>query len=126
MKAYDKASKVSAERERYRTNRDSYRTKFRILDQQVKDTEAEVEKLKSQLAEARIAAANAEAKIKKLKEEERKKLKDADAKVYKARIKRAALKYTQVAHKMVNDELEARLPDFYRRGYATGADAMAG
>ncbi|KAF7126442.1 hypothetical protein RHSIM_Rhsim11G0109500 [Rhododendron simsii] len=27
---------------------------------------------------------------------------------------------------MVNDELEVRLPDFFKLGYAAGADAMAG
>ncbi|KAG5528308.1 hypothetical protein RHGRI_029098 [Rhododendron griersonianum] len=84
LKAYDKAAKVSAERERYRTDRDNFRAKFKILETQ------------------------------------------ADAKGYEAGIKRAALEYTQTAHQMVNDELEARLPDFYKLGYAAGADAMAG
>ncbi|KAG5528309.1 hypothetical protein RHGRI_029098 [Rhododendron griersonianum] len=63
LKAYDKAAKVSAERERYRTDRDNFRAKFKILETQLQ---------------------------------------------------------------MVNDELEARLPDFYKLGYAAGADAMAG
>ncbi|KAG5516531.1 hypothetical protein RHGRI_037293 [Rhododendron griersonianum] len=61
LKAYDKAAKVSAERERYRTDRDNFRTKFKISETQLQ---------------------------------------------------------------MVNDELEARLPDFYKLGYAAGADAM--
>ncbi|KAG5525280.1 hypothetical protein RHGRI_031831 [Rhododendron griersonianum] len=124
LKAYDKVSKVSAERERYRTDRDSYRTKWRTSEQQIKDTEAEVERLEKELADAKAAAAKAETK--KLKEEEREKLRQADAKGYEAGIKRATLEYTQVAHKMVNDELEVRLPDFFKLGYAAGADAMAG
>lgn len=61
-----------------------------------------------------------------MKDEEREKMRAADAKGYKAGIKWAALEYTQIAHKMVNDELEARLPDFYKLGYAASADAMAG
>lgn len=32
LKAYDKASKVSAERERYRTDRDSFRAKFKVSE----------------------------------------------------------------------------------------------
>ncbi|KAE9452821.1 hypothetical protein C3L33_15271, partial [Rhododendron williamsianum] len=126
LKAYDKATKVQAERERYRFDRDSYKTKWRISEQQVKDSEVEVEKLKAQLAEAKTATSNADAEVKKLKEEEKEKLKAADAKGYEAGINRAALEYTQTAHKMVNEALEARLPDFYKLGYAAGADAMAG
>lgn len=64
--------------------------------------------------------------MRKIQEEKRDKLRKADTKGFEAGIKRAALEYTQVAHKMVNDELEARLPDFYKLGYAAGADAMAG
>ncbi|KAG5561522.1 hypothetical protein RHGRI_004532 [Rhododendron griersonianum] len=63
LKAYDKAAKVSAERERYRTDRDNFRAKFKISETQLQ---------------------------------------------------------------MVNDELETRLPDFYKLGYAAGAEAMAG
>lgn len=85
-----------------------------------------MEKLKNQLADARTAAAKAEAELKKMKKEEKDKLRHADAKGYEARIKRAALEYTQIAHKMVNEELEVRLPNFYSRGYNAGADAMAG
>ncbi|KAG5528307.1 hypothetical protein RHGRI_029098 [Rhododendron griersonianum] len=101
LKAYDKAAKVSAERERYRTDRDNFRAKFKILETQL-------------------------AVVEKMKKEEKEKLREADAKGYEAGIKRAALEYTQTAHQMVNDELEARLPDFYKLGYAAGADAMAG
>lgn len=85
-----------------------------------------MEKLKNQLADAKIATANAEAETKRLKKEEKEKLKIADAKGYEAIIKRAMLEYTQTAHQMVNEELEVRLPDFYKRGYAAGADAMVG
>lgn len=35
------------------------------------------------------------------------------------------MEYTQIAHKMVNCELEVRLPDFYRLDYAAGAEAIA-
>ncbi|KAG5561520.1 hypothetical protein RHGRI_004532 [Rhododendron griersonianum] len=101
LKAYDKAAKVSAERERYRTDRDNFRAKFKISETQLQETDAEVEK-------------------------EKKKMREADAKGYEAGIKRATLEYTQTAHQMVNDELETRLPDFYKLGYAAGAEAMAG
>ncbi|KAF7123711.1 hypothetical protein RHSIM_Rhsim12G0099500 [Rhododendron simsii] len=126
LKAYDKANKVSSERERYRTDRDSYRTKWRISENQLKESEAKVERLERELADAKKAAATAVENLKKAKEEERKKLRVADAKGYEAGIKRAALEYAQITHKMVNDELEVRLPDFYKLGYAAGADAMAG
>ncbi|KAG5561521.1 hypothetical protein RHGRI_004532 [Rhododendron griersonianum] len=85
LKAYDKAAKVSAERERYRTDRDNFRAKFKISETQLQETDG-----------------------------------------YEAGIKRATLEYTQTAHQMVNDELETRLPDFYKLGYAAGAEAMAG
>lgn len=49
-----------------------------------------------------------------MKAEEREKMRMADAKGYEAGIKHATLEYTQVAHKMVNDELEVRLPDFFK------------
>ncbi|KAG5528312.1 hypothetical protein RHGRI_029098 [Rhododendron griersonianum] len=126
LKAYDKAAKVSAERERYRTDRDNFRAKFKILETQLQETDAEVERLKKELAEAKAAASSAKAVVEKMKKEEKEKLREADAKGYEAGIKRAALEYTQTAHQMVNDELEARLPDFYKLGYAAGADAMAG
>ncbi|KAF7143972.1 hypothetical protein RHSIM_Rhsim05G0059700 [Rhododendron simsii] len=84
LKAYDKAAKVSFECERYRSDRDSFRTKWRISENQ------------------------------------------ADAKGYEAGIQRAALEYTQVAHRMVNDEIEVRLPDFFKLGLESGAKAMAG
>lgn len=125
QKAYDKAVKVSAEKERYRSDRDSCRTKLRVSEQQVKDSGAALEKLRKELAEAKAAAAKAEGEVKKVKEEEREKLKAADAKGYEAGIKRAALEYTQVAHRMVNEVLMERLPDFYRRGYAAGAKEMS-
>ncbi|KAG5553168.1 hypothetical protein RHGRI_011140 [Rhododendron griersonianum] len=35
LKAYDKAAKVSAERERYRTDRDNFRAKFKISESQL-------------------------------------------------------------------------------------------
>ncbi|KAF7149920.1 hypothetical protein RHSIM_Rhsim02G0101700 [Rhododendron simsii] len=126
LKAYNKANKVSAERERYRTDRDLFRTKWRVSERQVKDAETEMEKLKGKLAEVRAAARFVEAEVKKMKEEEKEKLKIADAKGYEAGIRRAVLEYTQIAHKMVNDELEAQLPNFYKVGYASGANAMAG
>ncbi|KAF7152420.1 hypothetical protein RHSIM_Rhsim01G0019100 [Rhododendron simsii] len=126
LKAYDKASKVSAERERYRSDRDSFRAKWRASDQQVKEKEDEVKNLKKELADAKAATDIVSAELKRIKGEEREKIREADAKGYEAGIKRAALEYTQVAHKMVNDELEVRLPDFFKLGYAAGADAMAG
>ncbi|KAF7152942.1 hypothetical protein RHSIM_Rhsim01G0087400 [Rhododendron simsii] len=126
LKAYDKASKVSSERERYRSDRDSFRAKSRILENQLKESEANVERLERELADAKEAAAAAVENLKKAKEGEREKLRVADATGYEAGIKRAALEYTQIAHKMVNDELEVRLPDFFKLGYAAGADAMAG
>lgn len=45
---------------------------------------------------------------------------------YEAGIKRTALEYTRVAQRMVNDELEMRLLDFFKLGYVAGAEAMAG
>ncbi|KAF7128858.1 hypothetical protein RHSIM_Rhsim10G0098800 [Rhododendron simsii] len=102
LKAYDKASKVSAEHERpFRNDRESFRAKWRTSseNQQVKEKEDEGE---------------------------REKIQEADAKGYEAGIKRASAGVHQVAHKMVNDELEVRLPDFFKLGYAAGADAMAG
>ncbi|KAF7126485.1 hypothetical protein RHSIM_Rhsim05G0211400 [Rhododendron simsii] len=126
LKAYDKASKVSADRERFRNDRESFRAKWRSSDQQVKEKEDEVKHLNKELADAKAAADSFAAELKKMKEQEREKIQEADAKGYEAGIKRAALEYTQVAHKMVNDELEVRLPDFFKLGYAAGADAMAG
>ncbi|KAG5526054.1 hypothetical protein RHGRI_032372 [Rhododendron griersonianum] len=98
LKAYDKAAKVTAKRERYRTDRDNFRAKFKISESQLQETDAEVEKLKKELAEAKTATATAEAEMEKMKMEEKKKLQEADAKGYEARIKRAALEYTQTAH----------------------------
>ncbi|KAF7150322.1 hypothetical protein RHSIM_Rhsim02G0093100 [Rhododendron simsii] len=126
LKAYDKASKVSADRERFRNDRELFRAKWRTSDQQVKEKEDEVKHLKKELADAKAAADSFAAELKKMKEQEREKIQEADAKGYEAGIKRAALEYTQVAHKMVIDELEVRLPDFFKLGYAAGADAMAG
>ncbi|KAF7114141.1 hypothetical protein RHSIM_RhsimUnG0097400 [Rhododendron simsii] len=123
LKAYDKASKVSADRERFRNDRESFRAKWRSSDQQVKEKEDEVKHLNKELADAKAAADSFAAELKKMKEQEREKIQEADAKGYEAGIKRAALEYTQVAHKMVNDELEVRLPDFFKLGYAAGADA---
>lgn len=85
-----------------------------------------MEQLKKELADAKAAADRAEAEVKRIKEEEKEKMKKAYAKGYEAGILRAALEYTQTAHKMVNKELEVWLSGFYRLGYAAGADAMAG
>ncbi|KAG5527529.1 hypothetical protein RHGRI_028437 [Rhododendron griersonianum] len=125
LKAYDRAIKVTAERERYRTDRDNFRAKFKISETQLQETDAELERLKKELAEAKTVAASAEAEVEKMKVEEKKKLEEADAKGYEAGIKRAALEYTQTAHQMVNDALEERLPEFFELGYAAGAGAMA-
>ncbi|KAF7112803.1 hypothetical protein RHSIM_RhsimUnG0191600 [Rhododendron simsii] len=54
LKAYDKAAKVSAERERYRSDRDSFRAKWRASDQQVKEKEEEVKILKKELVSAEL------------------------------------------------------------------------
>ncbi|KAG5546309.1 hypothetical protein RHGRI_018472 [Rhododendron griersonianum] len=118
LKAYDKATKVAAKNERYKND-------CKTWEQQAKNAEAEVERLKRQLADATTSAEVAKAEVKRVKEEEKEKLKAADLKSFEAGIKRVALEYTQIAHKMVNDELEARLPDFYKLGYMAGADAMA-
>ncbi|KAF7123849.1 hypothetical protein RHSIM_Rhsim12G0055300 [Rhododendron simsii] len=126
LKAYDKAAKVSAECERYRSDRDSFCTKWRISEQEVKDKEAEVKSLKKELADARAVAELASSELKVVKAGEKEKMREADAKGYETGIKRATLEYTQVAHRMVNDELEVWLPDFFKLGYAAGADAMAG
>ncbi|KAG5547942.1 hypothetical protein RHGRI_013580 [Rhododendron griersonianum] len=123
LKAYDRAIKVTAEHERYRTDRDNFRAKFKISESQLQETDAEMEKLKKELAEAKTAAATAEAEVEKMKVEEKKKLEEADAKGYEAGIKRAALEYTQTAHQMVNDALEDRLPEFFELGYAAGSSA---
>ncbi|KAG5524682.1 hypothetical protein RHGRI_031382 [Rhododendron griersonianum] len=96
LKAYDRAVKVNAERERYRTDRDNFRAKFKISESQLQETDTEMEKLKKELAEAKTAAASAEAEMEKMKAEEKKKLQEADAK------------------------------DFFELGYAAGAEAMAG
>ncbi|KAG5535735.1 hypothetical protein RHGRI_023483 [Rhododendron griersonianum] len=125
LNAYDRAIKVNAERELYRTDRDNFRAKFKISESQLQETDAELERLKKELAEAKTAAASAEAEVEKMKVEEKKKLEEADAKGYEVGIKRAALEYTQTAHQMVNDALEERLPEFFELGYAAGAEAMA-
>ncbi|KAG5563146.1 hypothetical protein RHGRI_005787 [Rhododendron griersonianum] len=125
LQAYDRAVKVTAERERYRTDRDNFRAKFKISESRLQETDAEMEKLKKELAEAKTAAASAEAEVEKMKVEEKKNLEEADAKGYEAGIKRATLEYTQTAHQMVNDALEDRLPEFFELGYAAGAEAMA-
>lgn len=88
--------------------------------------EAEAERLRKELADAKAAVEISADELKKAKGEEKKKLLEADAKVYEASIKRATLEYTQIAHKMVNDELKVRLPDFFRLGYDISAKAMAG
>ncbi|KAG5565014.1 hypothetical protein RHGRI_001029 [Rhododendron griersonianum] len=113
LQAYDRAVKVTAERERYRTDRDNFREKFKISESRLQETDVEMEKLKKELAEAKTAAASAEVEVEKMKVEEKKKLEEADAKGYEAGIKRAALEYTQTAHQMVNDALEDRLPEFF-------------
>ncbi|KAG5530198.1 hypothetical protein RHGRI_030542 [Rhododendron griersonianum] len=41
LKAYDRAVKVTAERERYRTDRDNFRAKFKISESQLQETDAE-------------------------------------------------------------------------------------
>ncbi|KAG5543180.1 hypothetical protein RHGRI_016059 [Rhododendron griersonianum] len=125
LQAYDKAVKVTAERERYRTDRDDFKAKFKTSESRLQETDAKMEKLKKELVEAKTAAATAEAEVEKMKVEEKKKLEEADAKGYEAGIKRAALEYTQTAHQMVNDALEERLPEFFELGYAAGAEAMA-
>lgn len=126
LKAYDKATKVSVKRERYKNDRDSLWQKGKMWEQQAKNAKAEVEKLKKELADARTATEVAEAEVKRVREEEKEKLRATNLKGFEAGIKRAALEYTQIAHKMVNDELEMRLPDFHKLGYVVGADAMAG
>ncbi|KAG5534450.1 hypothetical protein RHGRI_022549 [Rhododendron griersonianum] len=125
LQAYDRAVKVTAERERYRTDLDNFRAKFKISESRLQETDAKMEKLKKELAEAKTAAASAEAEVEKMKVEEKKKLEEADTKGYEAGIKRAALEYTQTAHQMVNDALKDRLPEFFELGYAAGAEAMA-
>ncbi|KAG5553375.1 hypothetical protein RHGRI_011301 [Rhododendron griersonianum] len=97
-----------------------------MWEQQAKNAKAEVEKLKKELADARTATEVAEAEVKRVREEEKEKLRATNLKGFEAGIKRAALEYTQIAHKMVNDKLEMRLLDFHKLGYAVGADAMAG
>ncbi|KAG5536852.1 hypothetical protein RHGRI_024327 [Rhododendron griersonianum] len=81
------------------TDRDNFRAKFKILESQLQETDAEVEKLKKELAEAKTVASSAEAEVEKMKKEEKEKLRQADAKGYEAGIQRAALEYTQTAHK---------------------------
>ncbi|KAG5512640.1 hypothetical protein RHGRI_038927 [Rhododendron griersonianum] len=81
LKAYDKAAKVSAERERYRTDRDNFRAKFKISETQLQETDAEVERLKKELTEARTAASTAEAEVEKMKKEEREKPTPRDMKL---------------------------------------------
>lgn len=119
-------TQLAAERECYKSDRDIARQKGKTWEQQAKTSGAEVERLKKELADARAVAEAAQAEVEKMREEEKEKLKAADLKGYEAGIIRASQEYTRVAHKMVNDEFEVRLPDFYRLGYAFGAKEMAG
>lgn len=87
LKAYDKATKVTAERERYRTDRDLFRQKSRTWEQQAKDVEAKVEGLKKELADATAATELSEAEEKKVKEEEKEKMRIADSKGYEVELR---------------------------------------
>lgn len=87
LKAYDKATKVTAERERYRTDRDLFRQKSRTWEQQAKDVEAKVEGLKKELADATAVAELSEAEEKKVKEEEKEKMRIADSKGYEVELR---------------------------------------
>lgn len=87
LKAYDKATKVTTERERYWTDRDLFCQKSRTWEQQVKDVEAEVEGLKKELADAKAAAELSEAEEKKVKEEKKEKMRIADAKGYEVELR---------------------------------------
>ncbi|KAF7135137.1 hypothetical protein RHSIM_Rhsim08G0112500 [Rhododendron simsii] len=100
--------------------------KGKSWEHEAKNAEAEVEKLKKELVDAVTAVEIAKGAVRRMKDEEKEKLREADLKSFEAGIKRAALEYTQITHKMINDELEARLPDFYKLGYAAGANAMVG
>lgn len=118
-------TKVGAERERYKSDRDTACQKVKALEQQAaRVAGAENEKLKKEMADARTEAEAARAEVEKMKEKE--KLKAADLKGYMAGINRAAEEYTKVARDIVNDELKLRLPDFYKLGYRAGAVAMVG
>ncbi|KAG5557181.1 hypothetical protein RHGRI_007450 [Rhododendron griersonianum] len=116
---------LAAERECYKSDRDIARQKGKTWEQQAKTSGAEVERLKKELADARAMAGAAQAEVEKMRME-KEKLKATDLKGYEDKIIRASQEYTRVAHKMVNDELEVRLPDFYRLDYAFGAKEMTG
>lgn len=56
LKAYDKVTKVAAERERYKSDRDAARQKAKASDQQARASGAKTDMLKKELVDARAAA----------------------------------------------------------------------
>ncbi|KAG5557175.1 hypothetical protein RHGRI_007444 [Rhododendron griersonianum] len=81
---------LAAKRERYKSDQDIARQKGKTWEQQAKTSGAKVERLKNELADARVVAKAAQAKVKKMREEEKEKLKAANLKGYEAGIIRAS------------------------------------
>ncbi|KAF7126388.1 hypothetical protein RHSIM_Rhsim11G0037400 [Rhododendron simsii] len=56
LKVYNKVTKVAAEQERYKNDRDTTSQKAKASDQQARTLRAEVQKLKKELVDMKIAA----------------------------------------------------------------------
>lgn len=126
LNATKKAALVTAERSRYRKEIRVEREKVKALEQQLEVTEARAEKLEQERNDALKRAKSAERELEKLKKEEKRKMKVADAKGYQDGFKRARDEFKREARKMVNEELILKIPIAFRSGYKDGVANAAG
>lgn len=126
LRAFSKAELTTAEKSRYENDLKAERDKTKTLRHGLKVAKAKVVELEKERDEATDKAKRAERKLVKMQKQEKKKMKEVDGKAFQAGYDRVGAEYVREARKMVNDEIELRMPIAYRRGYKDGVKAACG
>lgn len=116
LQAFNKAELTTAERSHYHDDLKAEHEKVKLLKTSLKTAKARAANLEKEIDEAADKAKKAERELGKVLRRERRKM-EVDRKAFQAGFDRAGAEYIRQARKMVNDQVEVRVPIAYRRGY---------
>ncbi|XP_058215027.1 spindle pole body component 110-like [Rhododendron vialii] len=125
LQASNKAELVTAERSRYHDDLKTERERVKSLKTSLKVAKACVAELEKEKNEAKDKSKKAERELERVLRREKRKMKEVDVKAYQAGFDRARAEYMWDARKMVNEEVEKRVPMAYRNGYKDGVATAA-
>ncbi|KAI8530297.1 hypothetical protein RHMOL_Rhmol11G0045600 [Rhododendron molle] len=126
LPASNQVELVATERTRYHEDLKAEREKVRSYKGSLKTAKARIAEMEKEKEEMADKLKKAERELGQVLRREKRKMKEVDEKAYQPGYDRAGAEYMRDARKMVNDEVEIRVPIAYNRGYKDGVKAACG